>query len=229
VRPLPAILLLLLAAPAAAAPEPIRVETEHYALLAETDRAEAEELGRVLEAAWPQLEAFFGAAPDLDGDERLPVRFFATKESFAAGLRADGIAPPASGGYYHPPNRTAWLWRQPTIYNTRCLLLHEVTHQFHFLARTGNRSLPQNWYVEGLAEHLGRHEWDGETPWHELVFLRPEPVVEVVVDPETKLTLDADLTNNRWREDRSHLASTSWAARVLVTVQSAMLGGRTLS
>jgi hypothetical protein len=76
---------------------------------------------------------------------------------------ADGVTPPESGGYYSPGNRTAYLWRQPTLYYTRVLLLHEATHQFHYLARTGNRSLPAYWYVEGLAEYLGRHHWDGKS------------------------------------------------------------------
>ncbi|HEY0840993.1 MAG TPA: hypothetical protein VGD74_12460, partial [Vulgatibacter sp.] len=40
------------------------------------------------------------------------------------------------------------------------LYLHEMTHQFHYLARTGNQNRP-SWYVEGLAEYLGRHDWDG--------------------------------------------------------------------
>jgi hypothetical protein len=64
--------------------------------------------------------------------EKLPVFIAATREGFAARLTADGIAPPASGGYCHPGNRTAYLWRQPTLYHTRVLLLHEATHQFHY-------------------------------------------------------------------------------------------------
>ena len=76
-------------------------------------------------------------------------------------LLAAGVQPPAAGGYYHPSGRTAYAWRQPTIYFTRCLILHEATHQFHYLARTSNSVSLAFWYAEGLAEFLSRHYWDG--------------------------------------------------------------------
>ncbi len=144
-------------------PPAVEVRTEHYRLAAEVPPDVAEEMGRVLEAAWPRFAEFFGRAPDLEEGERLPVRFFAAKEGFDAALREAGARPPAAGGLYWPPVRTAFLWRQPTLYNTRTLLLHETSHQFHFLARTRNRAPPAGWYVEGLAEMLGRHRWDGKT------------------------------------------------------------------
>jgi len=152
----------LLALPALAAPELVTVETPHYVIHAEASRAQVEEMGRVLEAAWPQLSLFFGAEPKLSDDQRLEVYFGASQQSFFARLKADGITPPKAGGYYSPKTRVAYLWKQPTRYNTRCLLIHEATHQFHFLAKTRNRSVPMTWYVEGLAEYLGRHQWDGE-------------------------------------------------------------------
>ncbi len=152
----------MFAAPVASAPESAVAETAHYRIRAEASRSEAAEMGRVLEAAWPQFQEFFSATPELAEGQKLEVFFGATQDSFFARLRADGISPPQAGGYYSPKTRTAYLWRQPTIYNTRCLLIHETTHQFHYLAKTGNRSLPVTWYVEGLAEYLGRHTWDGE-------------------------------------------------------------------
>ncbi|MCU0724654.1 MAG: hypothetical protein MUE73_02525 [Planctomycetes bacterium] len=155
---LPLLFLVLLAGRATGG----SAETAHYRVEVEGDDALAAEAAKVLEAAWPEYAKFFGAEPKLGEGEKLPVFIAATREGFAARLKADGIAPPASGGYYHPGNRTAYLWRQPTIYYSRVLLLHEATHQFHYLARTGNRSLPAYWYVEGLAEYLGRHHWDGE-------------------------------------------------------------------
>ena len=152
----------LLALPAFAAPELVTVETPHYVIHAEASHAQVEEMGRVLEAAWPQLKKFFGAEPELTDGQKLQVYFGATQQSFFARLKADGINPPKAGGYYSPKTRVAYLWKQPTIYNTRSLLIHEATHQFHYLAKTRNRSVPMTWYVEGLAEYLGRHQWDGE-------------------------------------------------------------------
>jgi hypothetical protein len=158
-----ALLIVALAAPTAAGATGLAVaESEHYRLEAETSKAEAEEMTRVLEAAWGEFESFFGATPELEEGERLAVFFGATRQSFAERLRADGSSVPKSGGYYSPKTRTAYLWRQPTTYYTRCLLIHEASHQFHYLARTKNRHLRVPWYVEGLAEYLSRHTWDGE-------------------------------------------------------------------
>ena len=47
------------------------------------------------------------------------------------------------------------------MYYTRQLLLHEVIHQFHDLAKTLGRSLP-GWNAEGHAEYLSLYDWDGE-------------------------------------------------------------------
>lgn len=177
--------VLLLLCGAATAPAMERVETKHYVLLAETSMAQAKEYGRVLEAAWPEYRKFFGAVPDekLTHGKKLVVRFCATKASFDAALKADGIEPPAAGGYYAPRTRTAYLWKQPTIYYTRCLLLHEAAHQFHFLSRTGNRMVPVEWYVEGIAEYLCRHEWDGKT-----LKLAVVPVVSLKDYPHAALS-----------------------------------------
>ena len=76
-----------------------------------------------------------------------------------------------------------------------------------------------------------RFRWDGRAPWHEVLVetTGEAEVVAVDVDPQMKLPIDADRTNNHWRDEKSDLPSLSWAARVLTLIQSAMLGGRTLS
>jgi hypothetical protein len=138
--------------------------SEHYRLETNVDAATSQGYLRMLEAQWPQLEAFFGAAPPLKTGEQLPVYVLAHAGDWQAKLTADGVrVPSGAGGYYHPGNRSVYLFRQPTIYNTRQLLLHETMHQFHYLARTHNTGPKDTWYVEGLVEHLSRHHWDGET------------------------------------------------------------------
>ncbi len=139
------------------------VQGAHYELRYAGERSEAETFLAVLEAAWPQYEAFFGAAPKLTDDERLVVHFARDRAGFERAIRADGTRPPGTaGGYYWPGSRTAYLFRQPTRYYTRALLIHECAHQFHYLATTGNRNPKASWYTEGVAEHLCWHEWDGE-------------------------------------------------------------------
>lgn len=140
------------------------VETVHYRLHYEGERAAAEDAGRVLEAAWGGLRDFFGGEPRIAKDEKLTVRFYATGEAWARGIRGDGTNPPrGAGGYYWPGTKTAYLYRQPTKYFTRVLLVHEAAHQFHYLTRTRNRNPKAAWYTEGIAEHLSWHRWDGRT------------------------------------------------------------------
>ena len=169
-------LLLLACAGPLAADDPelpvVPYETAHYRIQLEGSKVEAEEAGLVLEAAYKGLAAWFGKEPDLEKGERLEVRYLATRASWEAAMRADGLTPPTdAGGYYSPGNRTLYMFRQPTEYFTRVLLVHEATHQFHFLARTRNKAPSARWYTEGLAEFLSWHQWDGETmvlgvrPW----------------------------------------------------------------
>jgi hypothetical protein len=132
--------------------------TEHYTLhIVGFDFDEAENLAALAETAWLGFAAFFGV--EVSGP--LEVYVDADADSFYATLARAGIGEPeGAGGYYDPGSGDAFLFRQPTVYYSRVLFLHELTHQYqdHAGAMSG---LPF-WYVEGLAESLGRHHWDGE-------------------------------------------------------------------
>lgn len=142
--------------------ETVRIQGAHYVLEGDIPKDEAQAHVDVLDAAWGSFREYFGTVPPLTSDERLRVRFFSSRVAWENSIRSDGGTPPKdAGGYYWPTSRTAYLYRQPTAYYTRALLLHETAHQFHFLSRTGNRSLSAPWYVEGVAEHLAWHRWDG--------------------------------------------------------------------
>lgn len=137
------------------------VQTDHYALRVEVSTAErAAELGHLAEASWAAFSDYFGTPPALAQGERLRVGYYDTQARWSAALMADGVPVPQAGGIYWTGTKTAYMYRQPTLYFTDMLFLHEMTHQFHLLARTGNQGRP-GWYVEGVAEYLGRHDWDG--------------------------------------------------------------------
>lgn len=133
------------------------VETEHYRLTFEIDEEEALVAAQLAEAAYDALADYFDAEPP-----KLPLEagWYADFASFQAALAADGTSAPDAGGYYWPGTSRAYMYTQPTVYFSRMLFLHELTHQFHFLARTGNVAR-ESWYTEGLAEYLSRHDWDG--------------------------------------------------------------------
>lgn len=165
---LPVLLLALVASLPAAADETAttthHIVSEHYDLYYEGTRAEAMDASAVLEAAYVGFKRYFRGTPRIRRGEKLKVRFFADRARFARAIRADGTEPPqgGAGGYYWMPTRTAYLFRQPTRYFTRVLLVHEAAHQFHFLTRTRNMMPAGPWYAEGVAEYLSWHHWDGK-------------------------------------------------------------------
>ena len=160
--PVIVVVVALLFAPRPAMPAETTVQSEHYAFVTEGPEEEAQEFTRVLEAAWPQLTAFFATAPKLAAGERLSIRFFETQAAMREAIVQGGGAAPDSGGYYCPVAKTAYAYRQPSRWYTRTLLIHEATHQFHRLGAALGGT-PPSWWEEGLAEHLSSHTWDGRT------------------------------------------------------------------
>lgn len=131
--------------------------SRHYDIYAEN--ASAAEVAALLEALHEQLTKHFGVAPR----QRLGVRLYATRERFLAALASDKQASVSGGGYYAPGTGRAYLFAAPSEQFTRQLVLHEATHQFHWLAASGNKAPSANWYDEGLSEYFGMSNWDGRT------------------------------------------------------------------
>jgi hypothetical protein len=133
-------------------------KTTHYELHAETTSTDATNLARILEASSLGFQSWF-ERPAPASPSR--VNYYKDQPSWAAGMMADGITPPANaGGYYSPSNQTVYLFQQGNLYYSHVLLVHEATHQFHYLTRLKASPVPF-WYVEGHAEYLSRHDWDG--------------------------------------------------------------------
>lgn len=164
-----------------------RATTEHYTLdIAGFDAAESEDLAALAETAWAGFAAFFDA--EVAGP--LSATITADEVSFYAALAEDGIGEPeGAGGYYDPGTRRAYLYRQPTAYYSRVLLVHELTHQYQDHV-SGTSGLPF-WYVEGVAEALGRHHWDGDC-----LELRVRPLLsweDAAADAQAELDAGATL------------------------------------
>jgi len=195
-------LLAMLALPAVAAAA--EVKTEHYDLYVE-GRLDPEDAGRLLEALHAKLTRYFGRAPE----QRLRVEIYSTQQRYLAALRRDGQTYQSEGGVYGPDSKKAWMGQQPSIYYTRQLLLHEATHQFHFLAATDNKEPKAKWYAEGLAEYMGMHNWDGKR-----LQIGVIPVITLEDYPAHAL---ADFEKTKWdlkgvvegRTEMSHAGS--WA------------------
>lgn len=147
---------MLLAAVLGAGPNVTEVQTEHYRV--RSANIPAEQLGRMLEQLHADLTRFFGRAPE----GRLEVELYANAEQYKQAIIADRQPFIGGGGYYAPSRRKAYLFVQPSQHFTRHLILHEATHQFHFIIAGPIGVLKSGWYVEGLAEYFGMHTWDGK-------------------------------------------------------------------
>ncbi len=65
--------------------------------------------------------------------------------------------------------------------------------------------------------------WDGRNRWARWDYARAAPVQTVEIDPDRRLALDVDETNDSWsREPDTALASTKWAAKWMVELQHFM-------
>jgi hypothetical protein len=66
--------------------------------------------------------------------------------------------------------------------------------------------------------------WDGRDAWHAIIYHRASGVRTAEVDPDHRLLLDLNVTNNSWTvTPRAAQAASRWAARWLVWLQNAML------
>jgi hypothetical protein len=115
-----------------------------------------EELPAVFDAAVPVWCEFFGVDPAKLADWKIVGSLMKDQERFlGAGLYRENL-PPFPHGYSQ--GSQLWLYDQPSDYYRRHLLLHEGTHAFmgRWLGGCG-----PPWYMEGMAELLGTHRWEG--------------------------------------------------------------------
>ncbi len=114
-------------------------------------------LTEVFDAAVPQWSKFFRVAPKEVKEWRVEAYLMGAKERFKnAGLIPSEVPDFPYGFQY---GNRVWLVEQPSDYYRRHLLLHEGTHWFM------NRKYTDHgppWLMEGMAEWLGTHRWDGK-------------------------------------------------------------------
>ena len=117
-----------------------------------------DELPRVVAAALPLWSERFDVPMAGLGEWRLRAYLMRDREKFDA----LGLVPEEAGPFPHgwSLGHEAWLVDQPSDYYRRHLLLHEATHSFMMTELGG---CGPAWFMEGMAELLGTHTWDGET------------------------------------------------------------------
>ncbi len=114
------------------------------------------ELPKVFDAAVPYWCKLFGMQLKDVADWHVDAHVMKFRERFrAAGFIPENL-PDFPYGFQF--GNKVWVMEQPSEYYRRHLLLHEGTHWF-MNRKFGNHGPP--WLMEGMAEWLGTHRWDG--------------------------------------------------------------------
>ena len=85
--------------------------------------------------------------------------------------------------------------------------------------RVGGVSLPVTIALTFESGRVERIDWDGVERWKRLTRVTPDRLARAEVDPDHRLWLDANWTNNSRRTVPDRTAAATWSARVLFWVQ----------
>jgi len=92
-----------------------------------------------------------------------------------------------------------------------------------FIRRWGEARLPVDVRVTFADSEQVTEHWDGKDRWARFHYVRPAKVQTVEVDPDNKIVLDVNHTNNSWtRTPHSTAAARKWASKWMIWVQSVL-------
>ena len=119
--------------------------------------ADIDELPHVFDLAFPQWCEYFHVDAEKAADWRMTGFLMKDKTLFVRNDLLPRQYSKFQNGY--AIDNRLWMNQQKHSYYRRHLLLHEGTHGFMY-AMLGGCGAP--WYMEGTAEFLGTHRWDGQ-------------------------------------------------------------------
>ncbi len=119
-------------------------------------RVAVDQLPAVFDAAVPQWAEYFGVPLASLADWHVQGYLMDDRELFAQLDLLPETNRQFKNGYAQGDE--LWWLEQPSDYYRRHLLLHEGTHAFMW-TQLGGCGTP--WYMEGMAELLATHRWDG--------------------------------------------------------------------
>jgi hypothetical protein len=88
------------------------------------------------------------------------------------------------------------------------------------VVRRGDVAMPVDVLLRFDGGHVYRSHWDGEARWKKFRVDSGPRLLEAIVDPEEKILLDADRTNNGRRPEADARAATRWTARAVFWLQN---------
>ena len=97
---------------------------------------------------------------------------------------------------------------------------HEVFETQVVVRRLQDGILPVEVVFEFEDGDMVREVWDGQSLWKLYQFQKPAKLVSAVVDPERKILLDVNSTNNSWQmRSGARFPSGKWASKWMVWLQ----------
>jgi hypothetical protein len=117
---------------------------------------EVDELPAVFEQAFAGWCSYFDIDPAVQVNWHMTGFLMKDGDRFRRAGLLPAMLPSFPNGF--AVNYDLWIYEQPTAYYRRHLLLHEGTHGF---MNTILKSCGPPWYMEGMAELLGTHRWEG--------------------------------------------------------------------
>ena len=88
------------------------------------------------------------------------------------------------------------------------------------VVRRGDVAVPVDVVLRFAGGRTWRSHWDGEARWKRFRVAAGPRLTEAVVDPEEKILLDADRTNNGRRPVGDPRAATRWTSRTVFWIQN---------
>jgi len=88
------------------------------------------------------------------------------------------------------------------------------------VARLGDVAMPIEIVLKFDGNHTYRSTWDGEARWKRFRVDRGPRLLEAVVDPDEKILLDVDRTNNGRLVRADPRAASRWTARAVFWMQN---------
>jgi hypothetical protein len=154
-------LLFVGSAPAQEQPLPIgfhQLDGKHVRIITDLPLDdELRQLPAIFDAAMPGWRAEFGVKPAATATWRATAYIMLDRQRFQQAGLIPSEVPNFPFGFQYCND--LWVVEQPSAYYRRHLLLHEGTHWF-MQRKYGTNGPP--WVMEGMAEWLGTHRWDGE-------------------------------------------------------------------
>jgi hypothetical protein len=192
------------------------VEGKHLRLITDKPLDEAiRELPKAFDAAIPQWCLYFNVEPASVEEWRATVFLIGDRPAMIRAGFVTSELPPFKDGFQ--AGDRLFVVEQPSEYYRRHLVLHEGTHWFMWRSFGGCGS---PWFMEGMAEYLATHNWDGNqlklnvmpADRNEVPYWGRIKIIRAQIQSNSAPTLEQILRYNNAEHRNVQAYAWSWAA-----------------